>query len=416
MSATRHLRLRLVASVGAALALVAGLALTSGTEAGAANQSFTSDGTFVVPSGVTTISVTLTGAAGGSCLQFGSGGAAGRGAIVTADLPVTPGSTLNIFVGSRGTNASNGSVVNGGANGGGNGGGQGSGGGGATDIRSGGSALPNRIAVAGGGGGCYYSGGANGGAGGTPNGLGGGSVGPANVAGGGGTQSAGGAGGVSNSSPPYNGAAGTLGLGGGGFVISGNAVYGGAGGGGGYYGGGGAAYAGGAGGGGSSYVVNTASNVTYTVPPSALNQGSVDITWTVPPSTTTTTTLPPSTTTTVPSTPTTTPGQSGTTPTGGYGTEEATSLTTTESGSVTITGRNWKPGTMVGVTVYSDPVELGSVLADSSGAISQAFVLPSSISAGRHTVRLTGFAASGVAASVDLALTVNAPIPLAVTG
>jgi hypothetical protein len=117
-----------------------------------ANQPWT------VPQGVNWIQVTAKGAAAGATT-----GALGNGGTVTALLQVTPGEVLNLYVGSQPD------TINGVATIGYNGGGtSGYGipgyGGGATDIRRGGTALANRILVAGGGGG--RSGGYWGGAGG----------------------------------------------------------------------------------------------------------------------------------------------------------------------------------------------------------------------------------------------------------
>src|SRR5690606_3564460 len=104
---------------------------------------------YTVPAGVTEIEVDLYGAQGGTAL-YANGGLGGR---VKATIPVTPGQTLNLYVGQQPTNYT----------GGWNGGGSttsytnGRGGGGATDIRINGTALTNRIIVAGGGGGAGYS-------------------------------------------------------------------------------------------------------------------------------------------------------------------------------------------------------------------------------------------------------------------
>jgi hypothetical protein len=101
---------------------------------------------------VNTISVDITGAAGGIS-GFG-GCSAGYGARVQVTrIPVIPGSVLHVFVGGQGVN------VLAGWNGGGMGAPSGcggtytSGGGGSSDIRAGGLLLSNRIIVAGGGGG-----------------------------------------------------------------------------------------------------------------------------------------------------------------------------------------------------------------------------------------------------------------------
>ncbi|HRI28812.1 MAG TPA: glycine-rich protein, partial [Chitinophagales bacterium] len=205
--------------------------------------------TFVVPAGVTSITVTAKGAGGSD--GYYEDGPPGEGGIVTTDLAVTPGQALNIYVGGLPTGDYE---EIGGYNGGGSSLAQYYGaGGGATDIRINGTALANRVIVAGGGGGAGYDG--------TGGGNGGGLVGEAGdddtnypdeaKGGGGGTQSASGAGGFGNGGSGYPG---TLGQGGDGADYD----YYGAGGGGGYYGGGGGGenasggYVGG-GGGGSSY-------------------------------------------------------------------------------------------------------------------------------------------------------------------
>ena len=223
--------------------------------------------TFTVPAGVTTISVDAYGASGSTNFYAGSEGKGGR---VQTNLTVTPGQVLNIYVGgARNYAGYSSSVYAGGWNGGGSGpnpncSGVGSAGGGATDIRIGGTALTDRVIVAGGGGGSA-NGGIDGGDGGGligQNGS-GGSVSSGPRYGTGGSQSAGGAGGYSwygdgtatYSIIPRSNAA--LGEGGDGWACDSG------GGGGGYYGGGGGADAGG--GGGSSYTHPTlCSSVVHT--------------------------------------------------------------------------------------------------------------------------------------------------------
>ncbi|MGA8795822.1 MAG: glycine-rich protein, partial [Candidatus Cybelea sp.] len=172
--------------------------------------------TFIVPSGVTQITVDAAGASGpygavsSSCKMTG-----GLGGLAQATIAVTPGETLAVFVGGEGTiGAACGSEYgdgSGGFNGGGNGGTSGysfngDGGGGASDLREGGSALSDRILVAGGGGGQGASDwGGTGGAGGGPRGGAGGigyGPGPVGGGGGGGTQKRAGRGGTAS---PYYG-------------------------------------------------------------------------------------------------------------------------------------------------------------------------------------------------------------------
>ncbi|MFA4888789.1 MAG: glycine-rich protein [Candidatus Omnitrophota bacterium] len=235
--------------------------------------------TWDVPAGVTSITVDAYGAKGATATT-GSYGVGGEGGRTQATLTVTPGDTLYIYVGGKGT-----SLTGGGWNGGGYGysgfSHQPGRGGGASDIRSGGTALANRILVAGGGGGGGVQAGTrpDGGAGGTTTGADGGDANTAGCGGDGGTGSAGGTGGTFSG---YGTAQpGSLGLGGGDGTTS-YPTYNnlGGGGGGGYYGGGCGDW--GAGGGGSSWVTATgSSSITYTRGGRADN-GQITITWAAP--------------------------------------------------------------------------------------------------------------------------------------
>ena len=182
--------------------------------------------------------------------QSGTGEFGGQ---ATGILSLTAGQTIYIYVGGAGAS---GAYVPGGFNGGGQSGGgfgnEGSGGG-ASDIRVSGTALTNRVIVAGGAGGRGGWAGGSGGSGGGLNGTNGfAGQGPG---GGGGSQVSGGL--------SYGGASG-FGFGGSGA----GSCYGGGGGGGGYYGGGGGGDCdaccadGGGGGGGSSYIGGVASGTT----------------------------------------------------------------------------------------------------------------------------------------------------------
>jgi hypothetical protein len=240
--------------------------------------------TFTVPANCFSITVDVMGAQGGDATNLsqqpsiGHGGMGGR---VQATIAVNPGDVLNIFVGGMG--ASDGLTLTcnnstGGYNGGGDGkGGYNSynynagGGGGASDIRLNGTALSDRIFVAGGGGGGCCSGCTGAG---TDGGHGGGLIGQdgqnstcfLNLNNGkGGTQTAGGlpgawAGACTNSDT------GSLGMGGRGqdsASCSGGVTCGSGGGGGaGYYGGGGGGN--GPGGGGSNYASPSATGVIHT--------------------------------------------------------------------------------------------------------------------------------------------------------
>lgn len=247
-----------IARVVAALLSLSGVGLAAGT-AYAGSVTFSSSGgeqVFTVPARVTSINVAATGGRGGTSFS----GPGGFGAVVSADIRVTPGQTLYVEVGGNGADQSS----SGGFNGGGSGGpSPGSGGGGASDVRTAPAATPDslltRLIVAGGGGGgtLFVAGGLAGAPGNLPGGTGGDP----------GTDSAGGGGGHANGSI---GGAGALGQGGNGAGVAGN---GGGGGGGGLYGGGGGAggtqncssqyacaytNAGGGGGGSSGWAANAA--------------------------------------------------------------------------------------------------------------------------------------------------------------
>ena len=210
--------------------------------------------TFVVPAGVSTITIKAWGAQGGTANG-------GLGGYSTGNLSVSQGQTLFLYVGGQGATGQTGGF-NGGGTGGydTNGGGTiGSGGGGASDVRTGTIGLGNRVLVAGGGGGRCPS--SDGGSGGGTNGSDAIDV-NTGYGGHGGTQSAGG-----TSHTNRNATDGGWGYGGNGSTNY-NA-WGGGGGGGGYYGGGGgtstqdhgSGYSGG-GGGGSSYLGGVTSGST----------------------------------------------------------------------------------------------------------------------------------------------------------
>ncbi len=195
--------------------------------------------TFTVPPCITTISVDVSGSQGATAPTYSSPG--GLGGRITGVYPVTSGQVFYIYVGGQNYN------------GGGTGSTYGGVGGGASDIRTGGTALSNRVFVGGGGGGggtnCFLTN-DGGGAGGGIFGTSGYECGSQTLyIGTGGNQTVGG---ISLGGLGTNGA---FGLGG-----NGSSTYGG-GGGGGYYGGGGASYGGG--GGGSSYASASASFVVY---------------------------------------------------------------------------------------------------------------------------------------------------------
>jgi hypothetical protein len=296
------LALAAVAAAGLAAAVPAlPASAASGSCAGSSGQvtcTFTETGgaqTWTVPGGVTTATFRAYGAQGSA--GGGGGAQGGPGGEATAIITVHPGDTVEVVVGGSG-----------GFNGGGAGGSavgapySGGSGGGASDIRMGTCAatlscgLGDRVLIgAGGGGGGGQghggSGGAGGATGGNGNGGGGGGSGGGAT---GATATTFGTGGAAASSsagcPGGQGANGSAGAGGGGGSNNnaggggGGGLFGGGGGGGGCEGGGG-----GGGGGGSSYGPMGAT--TYD-DASWSGNGQVTISFTVPPLTVTTTSLP----------------------------------------------------------------------------------------------------------------------------
>lgn len=228
--------------------------------ASADTQTFSYTGsvqTYTVPSGVTSIGVDAQGGRGG-------GDMGGLGSWVHAVVPVTPGDTINVYVGGQGDSD------NGGYSGGGGPGFfHGGGGGGASDIRIGGTDLSDRVVAAGGGGGASGDAGSlygQGGVGGAPNGEAGANGSSIWVGGAGATQS----GGAALGDGQDMGCCGSGGAGGGGY-------YGGYAGQADSYGGSGSG-----GGGGSSWAESSATDVSY-VDGTSTGNGSVVIT--SPPST-----------------------------------------------------------------------------------------------------------------------------------
>lgn len=261
-------RRRIAAVLSAVLVGGAAMAIGSGPSQAAAATSITFSFTaatqiWTVPAGVTSVRADLRGAQGGG--EYG-----GFGGGVRATLGVTPGQSLRITVGGRGSRGAGG--FNGGGGSGGFGGtiGAGMGGGGASDIRTS-DDLAARVVVAGGGGGgvggpSFGMGGSAGSIDGEPgeNGSGrhgGGGGGTATAAGVGGGDFAGGGSGAVGGSSGF-----TAGAGGGGW-------FGGGGGGGDSSGG-----SPGGGGAGSSYAAPATSARTF-VPGANVGDGRITLDW-----------------------------------------------------------------------------------------------------------------------------------------
>jgi len=208
---------------------------------------------WVCPTGVTSVSVYVWGAAGGGAYP-GTGVSGGAGALVTGTWAPTPGTTYYIAVGAGGTAAAEtGVAIAGGWPGGGSSGTSGSaGGGGYSGIFTGSTpSQANAVVIAGGGGGAGDDGGSDWGGSAYFSGTSqsGSYNGGTGSQGGGGSQTAGGSAGTGSAGTATAGSA----------LTGGNGISYGAGGGAGYWGGGGGSYGGssingvGGAGGGSSY-------------------------------------------------------------------------------------------------------------------------------------------------------------------
>lgn len=103
---TGFTRATLTAGTGVTITNAAGAITVAAS--GFAAQSFTSSGTFTIPSGVTAVKVTIVGAGGGGqssgCIGIGSGGGAG-GAAIKYLSSLTPGNTISVTVGTGGASA-----------------------------------------------------------------------------------------------------------------------------------------------------------------------------------------------------------------------------------------------------------------------------------------------------------------------
>ncbi len=219
---------------------------------------------FIVPAGITNITVDAYGAQGGT---NSPGTNINYGGHVQADIAVTPGTVIYVNVGEKPMG------LTGGWNGGGNGETAGIGGGGASDIRIGGTTLTDRMVVAGGaGGGGFWSGQE------VHGGLGGGLIGGtgyrvsiANIGGDPGTQTSSGNGTCGSFNNPI--CTGGFGFGGAPSACGCEGY----GGGGGWYGGAGSGNCRG-GGGGSSYTDPLATNVTHSQGV-RIGNGEITISW-----------------------------------------------------------------------------------------------------------------------------------------
>ena len=144
-------------AASAQVPIFATAAVTDGRDTGSNFiQTFEYTGAFeeyVVPAGITSLRVRAQAGAGSGYDGSSTNSAGGKGALVDAVVPVTPGETLRVYVGGRGQDNTNGATGTGGFNGGGDSFSYTGSGGGGTDIRRSPYGLADRLVVAGGGGG-----------------------------------------------------------------------------------------------------------------------------------------------------------------------------------------------------------------------------------------------------------------------
>ncbi|WP_276967894.1 LPXTG cell wall anchor domain-containing protein [Desertimonas flava] len=135
-----------------------------------------------------------------------------------------------------------------------------------------------------------------------------------------------------------------------------------------------------------------------------------------PPTSTPPTSTPPTSTAPTSTPPTSTPPTSApptSTPSSGVSAVTTDGRTTFVQGSsFVVVGRGFLPGEQVTGVLNSDPIQLGTQVADAAGDVRFTVAVPTTFPAGAHTVTLTG-AQSGTAA---LAITVSATADLPATG
>jgi LPXTG-motif cell wall-anchored protein len=78
--------------------------------------------------------------------------------------------------------------------------------------------------------------------------------------------------------------------------------------------------------------------------------------------------------------------------------------------SIAVTATGFAPGSNVVITLESDPVNLGSYVADSAGRIATSIVVPADFPAGNHTIKLTGTSVAGAVLVLTTGITVASHI------
>src|SRR5439155_20284977 len=91
------------------------------------------------------------------------------------------------------------------------------------------------------------------------------------------------------------------------------------------------------------------------------------------------------------------------------GSVSAGSATPAAGGAVVVSGDGLAPGSSADVTLRSDPVLLGHVVASSSGRFSTTVTIPAGTELGPHTIEVTGTAPGGGPRVLDLDVWVVEP-------
>jgi hypothetical protein len=75
---------------------------------------------------------------------------------------------------------------------------------------------------------------------------------------------------------------------------------------------------------------------------------------------------------------------------------------------VTVAGSGWEPGTVVTLTLFSDPVVLGTAEVDADTSFSTEVKIPETVEPGTHTLQVSGTGDDGEPRVVELTLEVLA--------
>ncbi len=85
--------------------------------------------------------------------------------------------------------------------------------------------------------------------------------------------------------------------------------------------------------------------------------------------------------------------------------------------SITLAGSGYKPGATITITIESDPVTLGTAIADATGAFTFSGAIPADFSNGSHTIKAAGQSNDGtLVLTQPVDITGGTPEELAFTG